>query len=415
MNISISYLISNNLKNSPLIYSPDSFKSTKFYILNSKIKNSFSSFYNSNNQLLNKNLFFKNNYFNNFLSSVIKVQQNTFENQIIREQISEAEAELHITNCIFENMRTTETGSAINIKMDDCVTTIKDSFFENCVSDKKGGAIYIKCSSIVFSRDCFHYCRCGFENGCDGSTIYAQCNKIIKSDLITCHECPKYGEKCWYGICNLWNGAQISTNINISKSEVDYVCGLAHCCPSSRNSSIRFYTSVRGKNGNSLSFIALRFFGDHKYGNIVNNSCKMSSGLIYFQDSETSLSNFVFVNNKGPLTYACVGVSYGHFFKCEFDQIINTGIGFNSTHRCFVLVNGLATLEFSALNTRLCAVLPNPNDARPNLWSYMLYIEVAFAVFLGFVLLFTQMYSKKFKKCFRIRRSKKAILPALVD
>ena len=404
MNFSISSLLTSHLNFSPFIFKSPSYKSTYFKISNSKIQNSFSSFFQSNNFLNNQKNIFHNNYFHNFLNTVIKINKIELTNQVITDQFRSSDTEILIEKCIFEHLRSNTDGSAINIYSPDGQFTTKNSFFDECETTQKGGAIFVSCKEIYFIKDCFHLCRCGKEDGCDGSTIYADASDLIYSEFLSCHKCPKHGEMCWYGICNMWHGDLISKNINISKSDVEYVCGLAHCSPDRKNSTILFYTSVNGLTGNSLTFVSCRFNGNHRFGNIYNNSCKQSSGLIYFQDSETTLHDFIFLQNKGPLTYSCVGVSYGHFVNCSFDQIINTGIGFKSTKDCLVKVVGLKLLQFAEFYTAACVQDPDPNDA-PKDYSFIYNLLI---ILLVICLLFAIIYNILQMSCGIHRKKKKS-------
>ena len=174
---------------------------------------------------------------------------------------------------------------------------------------------------------------------------------------------------------------------------------------------------MNGLTGNSLAFVNCRFTGKHRYGNIYNNTCKTSSGLIYFQDSETTLYDYTVVQNRGPLTYSCVGVSYGHFVNCSFDQIINKGIGFKSTKDCFVKAVGLKLLHFSEHHTAACVQDPDPNDL-PKDYSFLYYIIVGILL-LGLIIVaiysILQTTCNIHRKKRRTHKKKKPILPSYLE
>ena len=261
---------------------------------------------------------------------------------------------MQIKYCVFENINCSDDGAGCNIKNHDSDIEISNSYFENCRCKRKGGAVYIEGKRFTNEKNCFHLCRCGSDNGNDGSTVYAQCDDFINTTFVTCHQCPRHGEMCWYGIMNMWKGDLTSKFVNISSSETEFVCSLAHCEPARKKSVIKYYTSINGKSGNALTFVGIRFEGEHKYGNIVNNSVK--SGLIYFQDSQTVVSNYYFKGNSGALTYSCVGVSKGVFEECVFDRVMDKGNGFDMSVSCSYKLKKMSTLEFSHYNSYICGM-----------------------------------------------------------
>ena len=205
---------------------------------------------------------------------------------------------------------------------------------------------------------------------------------------------------CWYGILNLWDGILTSENINISSSEVEYVCGLAHCSPKDKKSIIKNYISINGKTGNSLTFVNLRFIGNHQYGTIFNNSVK--SGLIYFQDSHTVIKNFYFLKNEGPLTYMCVGKSSGIFQFCIFDSKFEKGIGFDSTISCTIQYDNIITLEIFGYNSYNCNGINNFN----NLNNFNLPNFGIISLFLIIFLILSGFYKTIIKNIKRLKRFK---------
>ncbi|EAX89598.1 hypothetical protein TVAG_485720 [Trichomonas vaginalis G3] len=317
----------------------------------SQFSRSFSSLLFTKNQ----NHFIKihNTKLSSFLNSVIKVDKDDLvKNEVLTDTYRSSDENIEIDGCVFFNLRSKEDGAACNIQNSNGIYSIKNSIFQDCRCERKGGALYIKSYSLVLFGNCFHLCRCGTPNGSDGSTIYADASDIINTSFVTCHECPKFGDMCWYGICNLWHADLYSNNINISKSEVEYVCSLAHCEPARKISVIKFYTSVNGLTGNSLTFVGIRFPGNHQFGNIVNNSVK--SGLIYFQDSNTDVKEFVFISNSGPLTYSCVGISNGTFIGCLFDRKYENGNGYDSTVDCKIRFRNVTQIPMPMVNTFVC-------------------------------------------------------------
>ena len=353
MNLTLSNLIlSTHSYESPFIQNSHFSKLNSFHIFNFHFSKSFSSFFNSYSS---NNLNLQNSKFFNVLDSVIHIQKDEIQaNEYFTETLYSYDNIISIQFCVFANINCSDDGAGCNINNNNAAVEISDSFFENCRCGRRGGAIYLKGEKFECHKNCFHLCRCGTNNGNDGSTIYADCSNFINSSYFTCHECPRFGEMCWYGICNMWHGDLYSHNINISSSETEFVCSLAHCEPARKVSVIKYYTSINGKTGNSLTFVGIRFEGEHKYANFVNNSVK--SGIVYFQDSETTCSHFYFKNNYGPLTYACVGISKGIFENCIFDKAMSRGNGFDASISCHIKIRGMTTYAMSAYNTYICNI-----------------------------------------------------------
>jgi hypothetical protein len=202
---------------------------------------------------------------------------------------------------------------------------------------------------------CFQFCRCGKENGNDGSTVYAWSEAGINTSFVSALRCPQHGDQCWYGIIILCNGVLDSRNINISNSDVEYIVGLAHFRPDYENSILLYYSSVNQINGNALAFVDFTFPGKHQYGALVNDSS--TSGIFYIQNTTTTLEDYYFLNNRGPFTYMAVGSSKGNFVNCVFDQENvkkNRGNGFGEVSGCQFGVSGATTPALVHLNTAFC-------------------------------------------------------------
>ena len=271
-------------------------------IRKTSVSRSFSSFLSTNSII---GVLIKNSYFKQYLSSVIVLNQQEIKyKESFTRTLELDDGVISIDYCVFVGCTSNLNGAGCNIVSQGNVS-ITNSFFESCRTNAKGGAIYAKINTFIMKSNCFYLCRCGTPNGSDGSTVYAEATNMINSSLLTCHQCPKHGDMCWYGILNLWHGELSSEYINISSSEVEFVAGLAHCQPRNKKSLIKYYMSVNGKTGNSLTFVNMRFIGQHQYGLIVNNSVK--SGLIYFQDSHTVLKEYHSFKIMGPLHICVLG------------------------------------------------------------------------------------------------------------
>jgi len=286
-----------------------------------------------------------------------------------------------IVKCFFHDIHSKSDGGAINVHSEDFIGLVESNIFENCTSDGKAGALMARASSMVAKRNCFHFCRCGSGNGCDGSTLFALGKDEINLSLCSFHQCPKYGDSCWYGVSLLWNSEMNSNSINVSESHVQFIAGLAHCQPKAEKSSILFYNAVCVLDGNSLAFVNMDMAGSHKLGNIINNSVK--SGLIYFQAAKTILVEFIFMFNKGSITYMSVSGS-GIFKNCVFDTKIDPkGNGMNTAVDClFETITNIPSYTY--LNTAYCnGYAPFTMNIRPN---NMLSIAITISLFLFIIL-----------------------------
>jgi hypothetical protein len=205
---------------------------------------------------------------------------------------------------------------------------------------------------MIQSCNCFQLCRCGTNDGNDGSTVYANSESGINTSFLSAVSCPAYGDQCWYGIIILRNGVLDSRNINLSNSDVQFIVGLAHFRPEPDRSTVRYYTSINQINGNALGFVDFSFQGMHQFGSLVNDSS--TSGIFYLQDTITTIESFYFLHNKGAITYS-YGNSRGSFVNCVFSRKANNfGNGFGDTSNCVFGKSDATSLAMSLLKTAFC-------------------------------------------------------------
>ena len=346
-NVSIISLFSSLISVSPCFLS--STTSNSYVIRNAYISKSLNSFFRINRL---PNFEVSQSLFKHFLASPIHSEE--IESQIYYETYTSNDQNISIINCQFIDCISKTPGAAIHIESPSSELLVKDSLFNTCRCEGKGGAIFAIMNHFTCTHNCFHLCRCGKEDGNDGSTIYASSKIGIDTSFVSAHECPKYGDSCWYGIIILCNGRLVSTNINVSNSEVEFISGLAHFRPAEEQSFLRYYTAVNQISGNPIAFIDFSFTGEHIFGSLVNNTSK--TGIFYVQNTTTTLKNFYFANNTGMLTYMCVGDSKGYFENCFFDTAEgeNLGIGFGGAKDCMWNVKNMQTPRFSHLSTAFC-------------------------------------------------------------
>lgn len=336
MNITLALLNIGIINHSPFIQVPQISKSSTFLLSNSKLIRSTTNFFYSTNSLRFQ-YNFAHSQFLYFLKTPLTISTSetiTKNNEIFHTTLEHYSSNLTVTNCQFINIISDKPGAAIHLDSKDTEFSISRNLFDICRCKGKGGAIYAIMNHMDCQYNCFHLCKCGKENGNDGSTIYAFSKIGIDTKFLSCNECPKHGDQCWYGIVILCNGALETKNVNMSNSDVEFISGLAHFRPKDDQSVLKFYTAMNQINGNSLAFIDMSFHGKHQFGSLVNNTSK--TGIFYVQNSTTTLSNFYFLNNTGPITYACVGVSKGNFESCTFSsERVNLGIGYGNDVDCF--------------------------------------------------------------------------------
>jgi hypothetical protein len=260
-----------------------------------------------------------------------------------------------ILNCHFSDCQSNSPGAAIFVKNSECSLTVADSFFNVCRCIGRGGAISVEMERMALTRDCFHLCRCGKQNGHDGSTVYAWSSAGMNTSFISAVQCPAHGDQCWYGIIILCNGVLDSRNVNVSNSDVEYIAGLAHFRPAFEKSVLLYYTAVNQIHGNAVGFIDFTFEGKHQFGALVNDSTK--SGIVYVQNTTTTIRNYVFLKNKGPFTYMSVGSSKANFVDCTFDgedSGHNRGNGFGKAVNCVFASADATTMAMDYLSTGVC-------------------------------------------------------------
>lgn len=334
MNRSISSLFCIQNKLAPLFILSSAMTNSNIFMKNSRFISSFSSIIYHSGSSTSGMISIQHSTFNRFLNHVVQTeQQYELSNQVITDKIQSTDEHIDIHHCDFLNCKSESHGSAIDITSPSAEVKVSNCYFYNCRCNNKGGALYAVMNTMTLSSNCFILCRCGKENGNDGSTIYAMSKIGINTSFVNAHRCPDIGEMCWYGIFILGQGKLRSENINMSNSEVEYISGLAHFRPDKDGSFLKFYSSTGQRTGNALSFIDMTFVGDHMYGALINDTSK--SGILYVQNSTTTVTEFYFLRNSGKITYSCVG-GVCNFVKCVFESDINKnhGNGFGTEVDC---------------------------------------------------------------------------------
>lgn len=355
MNITLALLNIGVIGNSPFTQFSHLSTPSSFYLSGSQIIRSTTNFFVSTD--LNRNQYkFASSRFIQFLKTPLSISSLptiTKNNEIFHTTLEHYNSNLTVTNCQFINIISEKPGAAIHLDSKSTEFQISRSLFEICRCKGKGGAIFAIMDHMDCQYNCFHLCKCGKENGNDGSTIYAFSKSGIDTKFLSCNECPRHGDQCWYGIVILCNGRLETKNVNMSNSDVEFISGLAHFRPSDDQSILKFYTAMNQINGNSLAFIDMSFHGNHQFGSLVNNTSK--TGIFYVQNSTTTLMNYFFLNNSGPITYACVGVSKGNFENCVFSsEKVNLGIGYGNDTDCSFGQSAATPLKMSLFASAYC-------------------------------------------------------------
>jgi hypothetical protein len=292
--------------------------------------------------------------FSYFLSSALSISAAVSrQKELFSSKFESSDSEISIDSCRFFNCHSDSPGAAIFVNNRECQLSVVHSLFNVCRCLGRGGAISVSMDWMLQSHNCFQFCRCGKEDGNDGSTVYANSQSGVNTSFVSAVSCPGYGDQCWYGIIILCNGVLDSRNINLSNSDVQYIVGLAHFRPEPEKSIVMYYTSVNQIHGNALGFIDFAFRGIHKFGSLVNDSS--TSGIFYLQNTTTTLENFYFLHNTGAVTYS-YGNSRGSFVNCVFSQKAeNLGHAFGDTPGCLFEQSHATSLALSHLSTAFCA------------------------------------------------------------
>ncbi|KAK8891676.1 hypothetical protein M9Y10_028896 [Tritrichomonas musculus] len=226
----------------------------------------------------------KKSKFQNFLKPSIFFQSN--------------ESLIKIKDNIFQNCKQ----RAINIKERSAHTIISNCIFENCQISKNGGAIFSKSQKFECEYCCFYHCTTVFE-GWWGSAIYvfeANQSKIYQISVFQCpppqQERPDMDSQVsifkGYTDCRFHNYTsgkhRFSSGIRLSHTEEDH-------------SILKFILTCQHKSGNALAFVRIYFKGDFSHINLINNSCNL--GMIYLSMTDLFVSNSIFANNYGNITY----------------------------------------------------------------------------------------------------------------
>ncbi|KAK8896632.1 hypothetical protein M9Y10_014544 [Tritrichomonas musculus] len=356
MNLTLTLLNLGIIGNSPLIQLPQLSQHSSFSLTDSNIVHSTINFFQSSDSYKFQYAFI-NSRFIHFLRTPLTISKDdaiTKSDEIFHTTLEhKLSSNLTVTSCQFINIISEKPGAAIHLDSKSTEFKISRCFFDICRCKGKGGAIFALMNHMDCQYNCFHLCRCGKENGNDGSTVYAFSQIGIDTKFISCNECPRHGDQCWYGIVILCNGRLETANVNMSNSDVEFISGLAHFRPNEGESILKYYTAINQINGNSLAFIDMTFHGTHQFGSLVNNTSK--TGIFYVQNSTTTLMNFYFLNNTGPITYMCVGNSKANFESCVFSsEKVNLGIGYGKDIDCLFGQLTATPMKMELYGTAVC-------------------------------------------------------------
>ncbi|OHT11270.1 hypothetical protein TRFO_19371 [Tritrichomonas foetus] len=313
MNISFSSLrITSSLSTSPWIIQ----SLGKKILLNSILLNNFFSPFLIS-AIFNNNMSISHSKFYNFLHVPLKIQKvdNTFGNQIFKktfEILSNPNAYIKIYDCSFENCQ----NRAIYIKEKDCQTEITKCKFDNCRISKNGGAVYTKCKYLECSFCHFYRCTTVFE-GWWGSALYAHESKFTKLNQLSILNCPQFSIDMDSQI-TVFKGSVESYFHNYTKGIHRFASGLRLSNTDANHSIIRYVITNSHKSGNSISFVNIYFPGQFSHILCMNNTC--NHGLIYLSMTDLCISDSVFLNNRGDLTYLHVDAQI-KLVSCVIDKI----------------------------------------------------------------------------------------------
>ncbi|EAY18956.1 hypothetical protein TVAG_147000 [Trichomonas vaginalis G3] len=207
MNISLKHLTLQNLYGHSDFISTSAYKNAVFSRCN--VRNSFRGF------LLDSKLSkteFSSSIFKNFLTTVVKTQEQDYYNQTINKYLVNIENPLNFTKCTFYGIKSLTYGS--------CINTCKPLYLDSCLfydlQALNGGVIY-SMSNVDIKHSTFNSCS-AFET----AGVLKQVGDNTTSLLITSSSFDKNEAKtfgCLYRWSHKWCNIQMSNYTNIKASD----------------------------------------------------------------------------------------------------------------------------------------------------------------------------------------------------
>lgn len=204
----------------------------------------------------------------------------------------------NIHSSFFYNMSVNSPGAAIKIINSKFPLKLFQTGFINCLSTSLGGAIYYESHKFSARNVCFEYCT-SMEGG---QAIYAALAREKSSFTLENSMISYSSQKDLIGLCRtiaIDYGNQTIEYLNSTSNSVEYESSSLH---TTRNACFAFkFSTIFNNSGSSLFWLhSVSMDATFDTFNIIENDVSLSS-LLFFEDCDSKISNFVFLRNKGFL------------------------------------------------------------------------------------------------------------------
>ena len=290
---------------------------------------------------------------------------------------------------IFFNINSPYSGGALSFEsIYTNITIIKNTFY-NCISEEKGGSIFIKSIKLHFE---IKYCCCDDGASKEGAFLFfyfsnlSKPNSIFFANIIT-KTFNSFNFPSSEVLTIKQENNQIYSNFHLSYSNFTSNFAYYDNCILNINSNIVFiYTNIVNcqTNRNNLCFFEGNFEKSTlniSYINFLNNTIKNFTILEIKEFFFISLSNLIFLNNSKHIIPLKNYQNY--FINCIIDFINNT----------YQLNNTKISNSF-LLDFKTCYIKQNINNENYNNNKELIYIIFILISFIIFFIIYYRNRSK---------------------
>lgn len=238
---------------------------------------------------------FNNAVFSHALRSAVQLDSNLLNNATSN-NFNQVYQHFTAFNCYFLHCKNNISGGAFTSMGRDAIVMFERCFFEDCLSEKDAGALYIKSGSLQLTDNVF--LRCSAYAAAQAIFAYGNTRNAIRSHRNSFNKCPTQAPDL-QGAPIIWSGGEqslIETNITYSKivsgsgslkSVGPYHFDGSYCYIAYNHGTS---TMTINHNSTNIGIIVLQYF------NIVNNT--LEKDVIIQTDSEIYLKDSVIADNN---------------------------------------------------------------------------------------------------------------------
>ena len=359
MNLSFSSLSCISLINSPFFTNPITREKKEIIFKKCHFSNFLNSFLYSNSNTGKISIY--KSKINNILNNALYIEQISDENIQFSKHSRNSFTDrlfLVVSKTVFSKCVSDKRGGALFVQHDFCTFGLFNSAFYDCSSYFTNGALFFRGRSSSASQNCFDTCV-----GRQASTFSSQAfffstrngfnNAFNETSVVSSSPFAVRGRD---GPGVFWKGNLIVTHVNSSYNHIiGKTCGIN--IANIENSYIRFNTFSNSTGFSVLNLQSFRSSEELAYLNFVQNEAFDHGSIFFLYDTNAIICNSIFIKNIGKLV-AAAGNWKLQFDSCVSDSSFEESIFVAKniiTFRCsFGISTNIKTHQIKSVSSLLC-------------------------------------------------------------